>query len=210
MKIADERPGTIRGIAAEQDAFGMLQYLTKFSRRAARHLSRFRRAQRAATAVEFALIAPAFIAVLVALLQTMVVLFAQQALQAGAMEAARLFLTGQAQNSNSGAGLTSSQLISQICPIMQPLINCTSLNVNVTSYASFSNASATPPTLTFNGSGQVTNTFAYSPGTPGQVMVVELIYPLSAVSGPLGFTLASLPNGMTEIVGVSAFRVEPY
>jgi Flp pilus assembly protein TadG len=210
LVVADERPGTIGGTAAEQDAFAMLQYLTECSRRAARHLSRFRRAQRAATAVEFALIAPAFIAVLVALLQTMVVLFAQQALQAGAMEAARLFLTGQAQNSNSGAGLTSSQLVNQICPVMQPLINCTSLNVNVTSYTSFSNASTTPPTLTFNGSGQVTNTFTYSPGTPGQVMVIELIYPMSAVSGPLGFTLSNLPNGMTEVVGVSAFRVEPY
>ena len=190
----------------EQDAFGMLQYLTKSSRRVARHLSRFRRARQAATAVEFALIAPAFLAILIAILQTSVVLFAQQALQAAAMEAARLFLTGQAQNSN----MTSSQLVNQICPMMQPLINCSSLQVNVASYSSFSNASTTPPTLTFNGSGQVTNTFTYSPGTPGQVMVIELIYPMSAVSGPLGFTLANLPNGMTEIVGVSAFRVEPY
>jgi Flp pilus assembly protein TadG len=188
----------------------MLKHLAKWSSRYARHLSRFGRARRAATAVEFALIAPAFIALLVALLQTMVVLFAQQALQAGASEAARLFMTGQAQNSNSGAGLTSSQLSSQICPIMQPLINCTSLQINVASYSSFSNASTTPPTLTFNGSGQVTNTFTYAPGTPGQVMVIELIYPMSTVSGPLGFTLSNLPNSMTEIVGVSAFRVEPY
>jgi Flp pilus assembly protein TadG len=184
----------------------MFKHPAQWSRRCARHLSRFCRARRAATAVEFALIAPAFIAVLVALLQTMVVLFAQQALQAGAQEAARLFLTGQAQNANT----TSSQLISQICPMMQPLINCTSLNVNVASYTSFSGASTTPPTLTFNGSGQVNNSFTYSPGTPGQVMVVELIYPMSAVSGPLGFTLSNLPNGMTEVVGVSAFRVEPY
>jgi Flp pilus assembly protein TadG len=190
----------------------MLKHLAKWSSRHARHLSRFGRARRAATAVEFALIAPAFIAVLIALLQTMVVLFAQQALQAGASEAARLFMTGQAQNSNSGAGLSSSQLLSQICPMMQPLIiNCTSsVNVNVASYSSFSNASTTPPTLTFNGSGQVTNTFTYAPGTPGQVMVIELIYPMSTVSGPLGFTLSNLPNSMTEIVGVSAFRVEPY
>jgi Flp pilus assembly protein TadG len=198
------------GRIPEQDAFGMLKHLAKRSRRYARHFSRFGRARHGATAVEFALIAPAFIALMVALLQTMVVLFAQQALQAGAMEAARLFLTGQAQNSNSGAGLTSSQLLSQICPMMQPLINCTSLNVNVASYTSFSSASTTPPTLTFNGAGQITNTFTYTPGTPGQVMVIELIYPMSAVSGPLGFTLANLPNGMTEIVGVSAFKVEPY
>lgn len=184
----------------------MLEHLARWSRRGARHLSRFGRARRGATAVEFALVAPVFLATLIAVLQTAVVLFAQQTLQTAAMEAGRLFLTGQAQNAN----WTESQLVSQICPMMQPLINCNALEVNVASYTSFSSASTTVPSLTFNASGAVTNTFSYTPGTPGQVMVVELIYPWSAVSGPLGFTLANLPNGMTQIVGVSAFRVEPY
>jgi hypothetical protein len=54
------------------------------------------------------------------------------------------------------------------------------------------------------------NTWAYSPGSPGQIMVVQLVYPWSVVSGPLGFTLANLPNNAAEMMGVSAFRVEPY
>jgi Flp pilus assembly protein TadG len=186
-------------------AFGMLKHLATWPRRCARHLSRFCRARQAATAVEFALIAPAFLATLIAIIQTAVVLFAQQTLQTAAMEAGRLFLTGQAQNN----GWTASQLISQICPMVQPLLNCSSLKVNVTSSSSFSSASTSLPALTFSGSG-ISNTFSYTPGTPGQVMVVQLIYAWSTVDGPLGFTLANLPNGMTEIVGVSAFRVEPY
>ena len=54
-------------------------------------------AQEGASAVEFALIAPALVALLVAFFQVAVFLFAQQALQNAANEAGRLFMTGQTQ-----------------------------------------------------------------------------------------------------------------
>jgi hypothetical protein len=41
-------------------------------------------------------------------------------------------------------------------------------------------------------------------------MVVQLVYPWSVVSGPLGFVLANLPNSAAEMMGDAAFRVEPY
>jgi hypothetical protein len=41
-------------------------------------------------------------------------------------------------------------------------------------------------------------------------MVVQLIYQWSVVGGPLGFILSNLPNGSAEVMGISAFRVEPY
>jgi hypothetical protein len=41
-------------------------------------------------------------------------------------------------------------------------------------------------------------------------MVVQLVYQWSVISGPLGFVLSNLPNGAAEIVGVTAFMVEPY
>jgi hypothetical protein len=58
--------------------------------------------------------------------------------------------------------------------------------------------------------GQPVTSFAYDPGTPGEVMVVQLVYQWSVVSGPLGFVLSNLPNSMAQITGVAAFRVEPY
>ena len=42
------------------------------------------------------------------------------------------------------------------------------------------------------------------------VMVVQLIYQWPIVSGPFGYVLANIGNGKTEIIGVAAFRVEPY
>ena len=52
--------------------------------------------------------------------------------------------------------------------------------------------------------------FAFNPGTPGEVMVVQLVYKWSVVSGPLGYVMSNLPNNATEMMGVTAIRVEPY
>ena len=169
-------------------------------------LARFRSSCGGATAVEFALIAPAFLGVLIAIFATTTFLFAQQALQNAAVEAGRQFMTGQAQNSN----MTQSQFVNIVCPMIKPLLNCSALMVDVQSYSSFSGADASKPNLTYNAQGQVSNNWQYSPGSPGQVGVVRLIYQWQTVGGPLGFTLAKLPNGMAELMGVTAYRVEPY
>lgn len=185
---------------------GMFRNLTRYFRCCARNASRFGNARQGTTAVEFALIAPAFLATLIAVLQTCVFVFAQATLQTAAMEAGRLIMTGQVQNGN----VTQSQFQNDVCPMIQPLFNCNNLMVNVQSYADFSSATASAPTLTYNSQGQVTNSWSYSPGTPGQVVVVQLIYQWSVVGGPLGFVLSNLPNNFSEVMGVTAFRVEPY
>jgi Flp pilus assembly protein TadG len=158
-------------------------------------LARLGAAQEGASAVEFALIAPAFIAVLVAIFQVAVFLFAQQSLQNGAVEAGRQLMTGQAQND------TQSQFKSRICPAYLPsiLFNCSRLTVVVQSYTSFSAASTA-----------CSSQASYNPGTPGEIVVVQLVYPWSVVTGPLGFALSHLPNGAATMCGVTAFRVEPY
>lgn len=184
----------------------MFRNLSTCFRRLAGELSRFARTRQGATAVEFALVAPPFLATLIAIFEVTIFLFAQQVLQNAAVEAGRLFMTGQAQNNNT----TQSQFESDICPMIQAVFTCSSLMVNVQSYADFSGANASVPTLTFSAQGAVTNTWSYDPGSPGQVMVVQLIYQWPIVNGPLGYVLSSLGNGHTEMMGVSAFRVEPY
>ena len=63
-------------------------------------IGRFWLARRGATAVEFALIAPAFLATLIAILEVTLFLFAQQVLQNAAVATARQFMTGQAQSNS--------------------------------------------------------------------------------------------------------------
>ena len=182
----------------------MFRFLAKYSRRRARDISRFCGARQGATAVEFALIAPAFFGLLIAVFETALFLFAQMNLQTAANQAGRYFMTGQAQN----GGWTASTIQTNVCPTIQALLTCGNVQVVVQNYASFAAANTSAPQLYSNG--QPVTTFAYNPGTPGEVMVVQLVYQWSVVSGPLGFVLSNLPNGAAEIVGVAAFRVEPY
>jgi Flp pilus assembly protein TadG len=194
---------------ANRTAESLLQNLTGFMRRRARGIARFARANEAATAVEFAIIAPAFLATLIAVLQTCVFMFAQAVLQNAATEAGRYFLTGEAQNNNC----TATQIINggcgtlaAVCPAA--MFNCSNMYLVVQNYSSFSSASTSAPAM-YNGTTPIT-TYTYNPGTAGDIMVVQLIYAWPVIGGPLGFTLANLPNNAAEIVGVSAFKVEPY
>jgi Flp pilus assembly protein TadG len=65
----------------------------------------YARCNRGASAVEFALIAAPFLALLVAILQTALVFFAGRVLDETTEQASRYILTGQAQTS----GMTQSQ-----------------------------------------------------------------------------------------------------
>ncbi len=180
----------------------MFRTLAKYFRRNA---SRFAAARQGATAVEFALIAPAFLAMLFAILETTLFLFAQATLQNAAVEAGRLFMTGQAQT----AGTTQTQFQNQVCPMLSALFTCSNLQIDVSAYSSFSGANTAAPSL-YDSSGNLITTGTYSPGTPGEVMVVQIVYPWNIVGIPLGSVLPNTGYGTTEIMGVSAFRVEPY
>jgi Flp pilus assembly protein TadG len=129
----------------------MVRDLARYLRRCARELAHFRRSQQGATAVEFALIAPAFLAMLIAVLQTCVFVFAQQTLQNAAVQAGRLIMTGQVQNGN----VTQSQFLNSICPMIRPLFNCNSLIIDVQSYTSFSGADTSTPQLNYDGQQQL-------------------------------------------------------
>ncbi len=167
-----------------------------------RNASRFRDAQQGATAVEFALIAPVFFGLLIAIFETTLFLFAQANLQSAATQAGRLFMTGQAQNSN----MTPAQFAAAVCPMVQAMFNCGNLVIVVQSASSASGLSTSAPQM-YNSQGQL-NTGSFSPGNPGDLMVVQIGYPWLVVPGPLGFALS--PNGTAAVWGVAAFRVEPY
>jgi Flp pilus assembly protein TadG len=164
------------------------------------------RSDSGAAAVEFAFVATPFIALLVAIIQTMVVFFAQRSLDEVVSQASRTIQTGQAQTSS----MTQSQFASWVCQKTVILFSCGNIMVNVTSSSSFSAASTTTPTLTFDSHGNVTNTFSYSLGNPGDIVVVQVLYQWPIVLGPLGFNLSNLSNGNRLLVSTNVFKREPY
>jgi Flp pilus assembly protein TadG len=193
--------------AMKRDPPSMFRNSSRHLRRRARTVARFCLSRGGTTAVEFALIAPPFLALLIAILQVTSFLFAQQALQTAVVAAGRLILTGQVQNAN----LSQSDFqTDDVCPLLPALFTCTNLYVNVQTYNDFAAASTTIPSLTISSSGTVSSTGAYSLGGPGDVIVLQLVYPWKIITGPLGALLPNFSNGYTEIMGITAFRVEPY
>jgi Flp pilus assembly protein TadG len=176
--------------------------------------------QKGATALEFALVAAPFLALLVALFETALVFFAQRVLDEVTEEASRYILTGQAQQSN----VTQSQFLNYVCTGQTPnntptdyspalvnaLFNCNNLMVNIENYSNFASANTASPTLSFNQNGTVSNTWNYSPGTPGSIVVVQVMYQWPIILGPLGFNLSNLSNGNRLLVSTAVFRNEPY
>jgi Flp pilus assembly protein TadG len=187
----------------------MRRNLIKYFHARGRDVSRFSRAERGATAVEFAIIAPVFIATIVALLQVCIFVFAQMAIQTAAVQAGRYFMTGQAQNGS----WTASDIINDVCTNtnLSLIFNCTKMFVVAQDAASFAAANTSAPAL-YNGA-QLNNQSDYTfdnTANPGGIMVVQLIYPWPVLSGPLGFNISNLPNNQAELMGITAFRVEPY
>jgi Flp pilus assembly protein TadG len=183
-----------------------------FGEKLARGASRLRTCRyfvsckKGAAAVEFALVAAPFIALLVALFETALVFFAGRVLDVTTLQASRYIMTGQAQQSN----MTQSGFATYVCNNTFALFNCSNFMVNVQTYSSFSSATTTAPTLTFNGQGKVTNTWQYSPGTAGSIVVVQVMYQWPIILGPLGFNLSNLSNGKRLLMSTAVFKNEPY
>lgn len=172
----------------------------------------FAQCRNASAAVEFALVAAPFFALLVALFQTALVFFAGRVLDEVTEEGSRYILTGQAQNAN----YTAAQFSNYLCTgtntkaLVSALFTCSNIMVNVQNYSSFASASTTSPTLTYNANGTVSNTWTYSPGNPGDIVVVQVMYQWPLVLGPLGFNLSNLSNGDRLLISNAVFKTEPY
>ena len=159
-----------------------------------------------AAAVEFALVAAPFLALLVAIFQTGIVFFASRVLDEVAAQSSRYIMTGQAQTSN----MSQSQFATYVCSNVIALFSCSNLMISVQSYASFAGASTTTPTLTFGSNGTVTNAWPWSPGNPGDIVVLQVMYQWPVVLAPLGFDLSNLSNGNSLLVSTAVFKNEPY
>ena len=134
-------------------------------------LNRFRRNRRGSTVVEFALVAPMFIALLFAIIETAFMFFAEP----GARNRRAGF--GAADPDRSGAERVlhrrrSSRPMSAAAS--RTMFNCVGgLTVDVQSYPSFGAVNVANP---IDAGKNFTNPNNYKPGGPGDIVVVRLFY----------------------------------
>lgn len=165
-------------------------------------LRRFRRNRRASAALEFALVAPVFFALLFAIIETALMFFASQVLETITQDSARMIFTGQAQQ----ASYTQAQFATYVCGQIPALFNCNNVWIDVEATSSFSTVSTSP---CVDSSGNFVAA-QYNPGGAGDTVMVRLCYKWPIFVTGLGYNIANLPGSMRLLTASAAFRNEPY
>jgi Flp pilus assembly protein TadG len=190
------------------------------ARRWARHwLRRLANDRRAVTALEFGIVGPPFLLLLVFMTEEAYDFYAQEALNYAVSSAARCVQVGATQ------GSSAATFQSLICATMGSLLPCGNVTVNVQPISSLCGAGtacnyanpAVPlviPTTTVNGTRQLNlGTPQYSVGIGNDMMLVQAVYTSpSLVSGFVpGMAVSNGGNGFVHAtIASAAFINENY
>jgi Flp pilus assembly protein TadG len=167
-------------------------------------LRRFRRNRKGTAAVEFALVAPIFFAVLFAIIELALVFFASQMLETVTQDTSRLIMTGQAQN----ASYTQASFKDAVCAKLTVMFDCVNgVSIDVQSYKAFSAVNIADPIDAGKNFVPPNN---YLPGGPGDIVVVRLFYKWPLFVTGLGFNVANLSGNQRLLTATAAFQNEPY
>jgi len=169
-----------------------------------RIVRRLAKDEKGIAAVEFAIVAAPFLALMFAIMETAIVFFASQTLETAVADSSRLIMTGQAQSQN----FTMAQFKSAVCAKVLGVFDCQNgIKIDVKTYDNFSSANTSKP---IDANGNLATNFGYSPGGPGSIVVVRLMYEWPIYVSLLGFNLSDLSGSKRLIMATAAFRNEPY
>jgi Flp pilus assembly protein TadG len=155
-------------------------------------------------AIEFAVVAAPFLALLFAIMETALMFLASQTLETAVQNSSRLILTGQAQN--QGYNMQSFQ--QAVCQNLASIFDCNSILIDVQTAQNFSTTNTSLPIQ----NGQLQNNFTFAPGNPGDIVVVRLMYQWPVYVSLLGLanSLSNMSGNMNLMMATAAFRNEPF
>jgi Flp pilus assembly protein TadG len=167
---------------------------------------RFARGEDGMAAVEFGIVAVPFFALMFAIIETAMIFFASQTLEAAVADSARLIMTGQAQTQS----FSQTDFKNAVCSKIYALFDCANgMQIDVKTYTSFSSISNTKP-IDANGNLQTSN-FGYTPGNACDIVVVRLMYQWPVYVSLLSLDkMADLSNNRKLLMATAAFRNEPF
>ena len=142
-------------------------------------LSRWRNAKAGVVALEFALLGPAIVGMLLLTLEMGFLLYAQTALDFAAREAARNMATGQATAANQ----TGFQSL-VFCSFLAPMLSCAGVTVVLQPVTNFQTAMVSAPSTQFG------------PGVSGSLMLLQATFTPGIPLWPLN---------VTQLIGTAAY-----
>jgi Flp pilus assembly protein TadG len=173
-----------------------------------------RRENSGSAAIEFAMVAPIFLLLTFAILETSMVFFADMILDNAVMDTGRLIRTGQAQNQ----AMTQDQFRTAVCDQVKIMLSCdpAKLLVDVRSFTNFNNTNF-QPALDANGNLNP-NLNNYQPGGSSQIagqnpiVSVRVLYKWQLYTPLFAQYFENMGHGSgIRLIGFSAaFKNEPY
>lgn len=182
---------------------------------AERYLRRWKGDESGLTAVEFAIVAVPFLALLFGIMSICLYFFTVFSIENAAWQAARAIRTGQLQQSlGSYAGLTTNedrkkQFKKMLCSKAPTFLDCNNkVVVIVQSNATF--GGIVEPNCAINGVMADQATATFNTGGASSVVLITTCYPWE-FGGKLPFiNFGTLTNGSLLVQASVAFRTEPY
>jgi Flp pilus assembly protein TadG len=168
----------------------------------------FIKSRNGSSAVEFAIIAPIFLALTFAILEAGFFFFIQSATEAANAKAARLIRTGQAQ----AGGFDKAAFFDEVCDVVKLFGDCnTRLTVEVKRYNSFAGLAADAGAATCRDANQAAiDAMDYQAGASREIIRVRVCYMHKALTPGIGLNLAKAQNGEVKMISTSIFRNEPF
>lgn len=171
-------------------------------------IGRFRKDERGATAIEFAMISLPFFAILFAIAETGVAFLNGQFLDRAVEKASRKLFTGQYVNQFPNPNARFNAFRTEVCATAGTFINCGQLAYDVTAYATFGDTMLPIPMS--GGNLDMTALPRFNPGRSGEVVIVRVYYKVPIYADLLGAGMGTLSGGQRLLVGTAAFKNEPF
>jgi Flp pilus assembly protein TadG len=166
----------------------------------------FRRDERGAVVIEFAMLAFPFMLIIVAILELSLYFAAASVIQGGVIEAARLIRTGQLQ---AEADLAAAQQIfrDEVCEQAGAITDCNNFQFDVRKLTSFE----ADTSAEFDEDGNMTANFESDQLTAGCVALIRVVYPYQFFTPFFGGIWADeFGNSSRRIITTVVLRTEPY
>jgi len=163
--------------------------------------ARFARAERGATAVEFALVSIPFLMLVLAMIELGLVFLVSLTLENAIIDVGRTIRTGEIQNANG----TPGGFKTAVCERMNWLGDrCgDALSIDVRTFSDFSSITAA------TADGTVPSPTAWNPGAAGSIVLIRAYYAWPLVT-PLMNTGVQSADGKRIIYAATAFMNEPF
>ncbi|MEL6299191.1 MAG: TadE/TadG family type IV pilus assembly protein [Pseudomonadota bacterium] len=169
-------------------------------------LKRARRDEKGVTAVEFALIAMPFFAMLFGIIAVALFFFTTFTLENAIEQASRAIRTGQAQSQ----GMTTSEFKQSVCDNAPSYIDCGGkIRVNVQTFSAF--GSVSNPSCTDSGGDLIPEPPPTPvPGAAGEIVLVTVCYQWDLAANLPFLKLGNMSNDSRMIRATTTFRTEPF